>query len=572
MNIAYLLIFLGFYAIVFTVLILVALPISRLKIAKRSRNIVLVLASLIVFLACNYLREPWYDLFREGGAAMEVLTEKGTIATAHYKFEVVIQGDTIPIPAGKVLSIKQYKASLALPDFEEGKKDGAKSENKRLNEINVRDHLDRSYAVLPILILAYFINSLLSYFLWYGTLTDEEGQPVVPQILRQLTSVALYLIAVAVIIQIIAPDSLNTFLATVGTSGAVAAFLAQEPIKQAFTALSLNITKRIRKGDIIELDGHRGRVEEIGWKSIKLTTPNDSQLTIPNNILVNNIHYNHSRPQEDQYFSVQVNVIENVPPDKVIRLLTRTAWHLGCLSQEPRVVLLELTEFRARYAVEVWINKGDREVERSNLLSMIWFMLRRESIHPIPHEGLQKNSVENAKSLFNRVPILEPFSAEEDDTLAQAAQWRHYGPRERVVIQGDTDAALFIVAEGSLGVYINSENLKEGESAERKSIGNRVATLSKNNLFGETALLTGEARGATVVAETEVLLLRVSKEAIQPILANRPKIMEELSDKIAERQLDAQKKVAGFSQKDMDKEKNTLSKKLFGLMSNFFKE
>jgi small-conductance mechanosensitive channel len=570
MNIAYLIIFLGFYAIVFIILIVVSLPIRRLRIPKRSKNIVLVMVSLLVFLVCNYLREPWYDSFKEGGFIMEVLTDEGTIASAHYKFSLVIKGDTIKIPAGKILTTQEYEEVTREEKLADLKKQ-FQGKNPIL-EIAVRDQLDRSYAVLPILILAYFINSLLSYFLWYGALVDDENEPVVPQILRQVLSVLLYLVAIAIIIQIIAPDSLNTFLATVGTSGAVAAFLAQEPIKQAFTALSLNITKRIRKGDFIEINGHRGRVEEIGWKSIRLTTFDESQLTIPNNILVNNIHYNHSRPNVDQFFTVEISVIEDVSPDKVIKLLTRTAWQLGCLSKAPRASLLELNEFRAKYELDVWIQDGDTDIERSNLLSMIWFMLRRENIHPVPYQGFQKNSTETAKLLFNQVPILEPLSVEEDDFLAKKAKWMHYGPKERVVIQGETDAALFIVAEGTLGVYINTEKLEEGQSTEHKRIGNKVATLSKNSIFGEIALLTGEARGATVVAESEVLLLKVSKDAIQPILAERPKIMEELSIKIAERQLDTQQELAGLSQKDMENERNSISKKLYGLMSNFFKE
>jgi len=64
-----------------------------------------------------------------------------------------------------------------------------------------------------------------------------------------------------------------------------------------------------------------------------------------------------------------------------------------------------------------------------------------------------------------------------------------------------------------------------------------VAHLNTGDFFGEKSLLTGESRSASVVAETDLEVVEVDKANIVPILENNPGIMEDLSKRLAERQL-----------------------------------
>jgi CRP-like cAMP-binding protein len=49
-------------------------------------------------------------------------------------------------------------------------------------------------------------------------------------------------------------------------------------------------------------------------------------------------------------------------------------------------------------------------------------------------------------------------------------------------------------------------------------------------------LLTGQARGATVIAEDEVLCYRLEKAAFDAILQGRPELVDALSQVVASRQ------------------------------------
>lgn len=484
-------------------------------------QIINVGAVLVCFLiVSNFIRPIWYELFE-------------VVGVTNTSGEIVIS------PAGLVNETTIKSKTL-----------------------KVREHIDTSLLVIPVLILAYLVNSLLNYFFWQGALLDEEGKTMVPKLLMQLSAILIYLIALIIIVATQYPQILSQFLASVGVSGSVAAFLGQQPVKQAFTALSLNINKQVRKGDYIQLGDYTGTVDEIGWKSIRLTTMENNLLILPNIILVNSIYTNFTRNKQ-RYLDIEVLVNANVQPKRVNSLLRRSALDSPLVIGEPIISLVDIKEFRARYIVRVLTEHGFDNDVRSSVLSSVWYMLRRENIHPDFKDSKIDNPIERAKELLNNVEILAPFNKEDDAHIAQHAEWLFYGPPERVVIEGETDAFLYIIAQGNLEVSIKQKN------GENDLV---VATLGKNTIFGEMALLTGEPRKATVRAIDDVLLCRISKETIKPILLARPEILEELSEKLAERQMENQRKSAEHSIELESKQKHTITNKLLSLMKNFFKE
>jgi CRP-like cAMP-binding protein len=81
----------------------------------------------------------------------------------------------------------------------------------------------------------------------------------------------------------------------------------------------------------------------------------------------------------------------------------------------------------------------------------------------------------------------------------------------------------------------------EGQATASRN-GWKIATLERGNFFGEMALLDGNERTATVVAETDVLLLVLSRTEFRTLAQVAPtavqKLMTELSVRL--RQADEQ--------------------------------
>lgn len=146
-----------------------------------------------------------------------------------------------------------------------------------------------------------------------------------------------------------------------------------------------------------------------------------------------------------------------------------------------------------------------------------------------PQTALHVSSVEEIATLLRKVPVFKPLTERESRKLAVRARRAVYGPLDRIVIQGQKDSSLFLIASGNVEVLIRPPD--DGRDLP-------VATLESGAVFGEFALLTGAERTATVRAIDEVILYEISKEAIQPIIEARPQLVIELSMLMAARQTD----------------------------------
>ena len=85
---------------------------------------------------------------------------------------------------------------------------------------------------------------------------------------------------------------------------------------------------------------------------------------------------------------------------------------------------------------------------------------------------------------------------------------------------------MFIVHQGTVSVRVNGGN---GAPVHE------VAQLGPGEVFGEMALLTGEARTADIVALSDAIAFEVSKTALQPILLSLPELAVAITAKIMQR-------------------------------------
>jgi CRP-like cAMP-binding protein len=131
---------------------------------------------------------------------------------------------------------------------------------------------------------------------------------------------------------------------------------------------------------------------------------------------------------------------------------------------------------------------------------------------------------------------------------------------EIMVRQGQESSSLYIIAKGSLGVYID---MPDGSMQN-------VASLGPSNLFAEISLLTGDLCNATVRADGEAVVYRIDRDALRPVLDARPEIVKKLSEMMAERMAatgKAKEEVASQTQGDKDE---TLANRLAGRIKELF--
>ena len=102
----------------------------------------------------------------------------------------------------------------------------------------------------------------------------------------------------------------------------------------------------------------------------------------------------------------------------------------------------------------------------------------------------------NVADDLKRVPLFSSLNQRQLKRLARKFKEREYRPGRPVVQQGQmSGVGFFVIAEGEASVSVD---------------GSEVATLGPGDHFGELALISRQARTATVTAETPLRCLVIA--------------------------------------------------------------
>jgi MscS family membrane protein len=108
---------------------------------------------------------------------------------------------------------------------------------------------------------------------------------IVPVSVRISKTVVLLVVTTYMIYQIGQIDLLTRFLTGLGVAGLAASLAAQDALKSFFGTLLLIGERAFKIGDRINVSGKEGIVEQVGFRSTRLRTPEGSTLTIPNAVI-----------------------------------------------------------------------------------------------------------------------------------------------------------------------------------------------------------------------------------------------------------------------------------------------
>ena len=109
-------------------------------------------------------------------------------------------------------------------------------------------------------------------------------------------------------------------LAGLGVGGLAVALAARDSIANLLGSLLIMLEKPFRIGQYIRVGGSEGTVEDVGFRSTRIRTPDNSLISIPNNAVVNTTIENLSlRAMRRQRFFVQVTY--GTPREKVEALV-----------------------------------------------------------------------------------------------------------------------------------------------------------------------------------------------------------------------------------------------------------
>ena len=111
------------------------------------------------------------------------------------------------------------------------------------------------------------------------------------------------------------------------------------------------------------------------------------------------------------------------------------------------------------------------------------------------------------------IPLFKSLSKKDLTSILNILHNRSYLPGEYIFYQGDPGIGLYIVRQGEVKI------LREFEDGSKTNL----ATFTKGDFFGELALVDGETRSASAIAETEVKAAVIFKPDLDEFIEKYPK-------------------------------------------------
>ena len=318
---------------------------------------------------------------------------------------------------------------------------------------------------------------------------------------------------------------------------AVLGFALKDTLGNVFAGLAIHAEQPFELGDWIQYDtnpAHIGRVVEINWRATKVITLDEAYVIIPNGQLAQASIRNFTKPEPWSRRSLYVVAPYDVSPQRVQQtILGAIRGSFGVLEHPaPSVVT---NEFKDR-GIEYWIRLFTTDFDKRDRVDgmardRIWYAFARQGIEipvatqqiritqlPPPVIESETTAVERRVGSLQRIGMLGPLTPEQIRRLAEENVERVFAAGEPVIRQGDPGDSLFVIMSGRVEVTV----VQEGAPSVR------LAALDKGDYFGETSLMTGAPRSATVAALVETRLLEVGHESFRRLLAAQPNLVEQL--------------------------------------------
>jgi small-conductance mechanosensitive channel len=405
----------------------------------------------------------------------------------------------------------------------------------------------------------------------------------VPRILGEV-SLAVALVVYA----LFRMDALGVNLTAISVSAAaltaIIGFAAQATLGNLLGGISLQLDNTCRIGDWIEIDGVTGEVVSIRWRYTALATVYNVTIVIPNAQLMANrvtllgrrgdLRIPWRRPIEfgvgyewtpGQVLAVVHGALERC---ELPFVATEPAAHCVCAAFETSsikyVVYYWLTDIKSylvtdsRVRVHVYAALGRAGMEIPILRSDLY-------LHSGRHLQLTRSAREQESrvALLRSLELFAPLTDDETQALAAQLIGTPFGLGDIATRQGEPSDSLYILARGQVGIF---RDAAPGSSPARQ----RLATLAAPEIFGEMGLLTGEARSATIAAESEVLCYRLDKAAFESIIQARPELADALAQTAATRSASNDATLASLSAEARARATGTHASEVLRKIRQFF--
>lgn len=185
---------------------------------------------------------------------------------------------------------------------------------------------------------------------------------------------------------------LNTgaLIASLGVAGITVGFAARDALSNLISGFLIYLDRPFVIGDLVEIDEHYGRIEQITLRSTRVVTSDGKMLAVPNSEIINKTVASYTNfPHLRLDIPATIAVTEDIGRARQV-LIDITREDPDYLEQPaPRVVVTELNDYNITLELQVWLRNEREHIEkRSELRENVFSALSRAGIE-MPFETIQ---------------------------------------------------------------------------------------------------------------------------------------------------------------------------------------
>ncbi|MEQ9300149.1 MAG: mechanosensitive ion channel family protein [Cyclobacteriaceae bacterium] len=198
--------------------------------------------------------------------------------------------------------------------------------SSKINAPSLEDIFSLSKVLWSLIFIlgGYFVLQFLTRLLYLLAEKSTKYRITIKGFVPVLRILGWVMVIFIVIVGVIQPP-IATVLALSASIGVAVGFASQDILKNIFGGITILFDRPFKVGDKIQAGNHYGEVVEIGLRSTRIVTPDDSLVSIPNGELMNQSVSNANAGETNCQVVAEIYLPENVDMPKVRKLATEAA-------------------------------------------------------------------------------------------------------------------------------------------------------------------------------------------------------------------------------------------------------
>jgi len=429
---------------------------------------------------------------------------------------------------------------------------------------------------------------------------DLDNVTKIPNIIYIVVQVFIFCVPTLLVLSQVFGFELTGILATSGLITAIVGFALQPNLSNIFSGIFVNIEQPFKPHDWITIGDQTGKVIDVSWRSTRLRSFQNTEITIPNETVAKSIVTNWDRPDKEDmsegfHIFTTLSFHPHHDPAHIGELLFDALKKVRPVDGRPELDLqwvkfTGVDEFGLRFHIAFDCTSRMMKNSQENVVMLeIYKVMRHAGVNMTPgllqnflkpdvglgaleqytrsHKDFQSTlsdkgniyneSIKN-QVLLKQVPLFLNLDQEQIQIIADTSQRLQFAKGQTIIKQGESDNRLFIIADGVVSIELNQA---DGSKTE-------LGRLGVGEFFGEMALMTGEPRTADASALRSTLLLVVQKQTIKNIFSENNNFYNEMAKVLAERQVKLGE--ATLLPEEKSEEVNKLANKIGEAIIRFF--